>query len=345
MYNKETLCKIPFFKNMCITNVYDEILDSLTKTIQRKHIFNYINHLIENKITFSLIMLDLDNFKLINDNYGHNNGDKVLAEVSEKLIEYVGEKGIVGRYGGDEFIVVYLGEGTYDDTYKFIKGMYGDNSVIRRTLYLDTISPMITATIGSATFPKDSSNFDDLFEKVDKALYRGKMKGRNCFIVYVHEKHKDIDISKTIRIPMYHVYTKIYKLITAPLPFSERLAQLSSFITNYLSTNFVITINDEILYSSIKNMPVYSHDIYKLFDEYGLYSNINFYNTYKDSKELYDFFIKNNILSMLLCAIKDVDGNIYGYLALYENKIERIWQEEDMALMIYVSTLLNAYKQ
>ena len=169
MYNEETLCKIPFFKNMNITNVYDEILDSLTKVVQRKHIFNYINYLIENNTIFSLIMLDLDNFKLINDNYGHSNGDKVLVEIADKLVEYVGDRGIVGRFGGDEFIIVYLGEGTYDDTYKFIHSIYGEESVLRRTIKLDSISPMITGTMGSASYPKDASNFDELFEKVDKA--------------------------------------------------------------------------------------------------------------------------------------------------------------------------------
>lgn len=344
MYNEETLCKIPFFKNMHISNVYDEILDSLTKVIQRKHIFNYINYLIENKTTFSLIMIDLDNFKLINDNYGHSNGDKVLVKVAERLIDYVGERGIVGRFGGDEFIIVYLGEGTYKDTYDFVRNIYGECSVLRRTIHLDTISPMITATIGSATFPNDASNFDELFEKVDKALYRGKMKGRNCFIVYVHEKHMDIDISKPIRIPMYHAYTQIYSLLTAKLPLEERLKGVSDYIQDYLSTNFAAVLNNKVIYSPIENTPVFSDKIYDLLDIYGLYYNNSLYSIQRASKELYDFFIKNNILSVLLCAVKDINGNILGYLALYENKIERIWQGEDMALMIYISTLLNAYK-
>ena len=344
MYNEETLCKIPFFKNMNITNVYDEILDSLTKVVQRKHIFNYINYLIENNTIFSLIMLDLDNFKLINDNYGHSNGDKVLVEIADKLVEYVGDRGIVGRFGGDEFIIVYLSEGTYDDTYKFIHSIYGEESVLRRTIKLDSISPMITGTMGSASYPKDASNFDELFEKVDKALYRGKMKGRNCFIVYVHEKHKDIDISKPIRIPMYHAYTQIYNIISSKLPLKERIIKLSEFINSYLSTNFQVTINNKVIYSPILNTPVFSNKIYDLLDVYGLYYNNSLYCIKRDSKELYDFFINNKILSVLLCAIKDENGNIYGYLAFYENKIERIWQEEDMSLMIYISNLLNAYK-
>lgn len=343
MYNAEILSKIPFFRDLDMSDVYEEIVDSLTKVILRKYIFKYVEHLIEKNIPFTLIMIDLDNFKLINDNHGHTIGDRVLVDVAEKLMNYVGERGVVGRYGGDEFLIVYLGEGTYDDAYAFIMDLYGENKVLRRTIYLNNINPMVTGTTGAASFPKDASCFDELFTKVDKALYRGKMKGRNCFIVYVHEKHKDIDITRPIKIPMYHAYSKIHEIIAKKDTLVNRMKLLTEYIQEYLTTSFAVTINEKVIYSSYENTPVFSPKIYDLLDEYGLYYNNNLLCIKKDSKELYSFFMDNHILSVLLCAIKDDDNNIYGYLALYENKIERLWQEEDMTLLIYISKLLNNY--
>lgn len=343
MYNAEKLSKIPFFRDLDMSNVYEEIVDSLTKVILRKYIFRYIDHLIEMNIPFTLIMIDLDNFKLINDNYGHVIGDKVLVDVAARLMDYVGDRGVVGRYGGDEFLIVYLGKSTYDDTYEFVRNIYGENSVLRRTVFLNNINPMITGTIGAASFPKDDLSSQNLFNKVDKALYRGKMKGRNCFIVYVEEKHKDIDITKPIKIPMYDSYMNIHHLMSCGGALVTRMAYMTKYISELLSTNFVVTLNDKVIYTEIENTPVFSPKIYELLDEYGLYYNNNLFSIKKDSPEMYDFFMKHHILSVLLCAVKDDEGNNYGYLALYETKIERLWQEEDMALLIYISKLLNCY--
>ena len=154
----------------------DEILDPLTGVVSRAYALEYAKFLIEEKIPFTFAIVDLDNFKFINDSYGHRIGDKVLMDVSKNLVEYVGKKGIVGRFGGDELLIVNLESFEYDEKKVFFEEMYVNKHVFRKNYDMDICNPFITATVGSATYPSDADNYEELFELIDKTLYRGKSK-------------------------------------------------------------------------------------------------------------------------------------------------------------------------
>ena len=87
----------------------------------------------------------------------------------------------------------------------------------------------ITATIGSASFPVETQTYDDLFLKMNKALYHGKMKRRNCYITYVHEKHKDIVARERGGNSLLSKLQDIEKIIE-----TESGANLITHITDYL---------------------------------------------------------------------------------------------------------------
>ena len=188
MYTVEDLNKYNYFKDADLNYV----LDSLTGVISRQYILDFARMLVDSNTPFAMCMMDLDNFKYINDSYGHDAGDKCLSTVAENLRTFTGEDGLVGRFGGDEFIILYLKSNKYQDIHDFFAGLFGPDGAVRRSIYIDTVRVFITATVGSASFPLDADTYNDLFLKMDKALYRGKSKGRNCYIIYVHEKHKDI---------------------------------------------------------------------------------------------------------------------------------------------------------
>lgn len=333
----------PFFKNLIKDGDYNQLYDPVTNVLLRKYTFMYINHLIDNKIPFSLIFLDLDNFKQINDNYGHKSGDIVLKDIGEKLINYIGNKGIVGRYGGDEFIIIYLEATDYDTTYKFIKNMYDVEKILRRKIQINNDNFFLTGTTGSVSYPKDANSLESLLEKVDKALYKGKQKGRNCFIVYVEEKHKNINTNYSLSTPLCYVYSKINEIISLNSHLDFKMKSLSNYISKYLNTNFSVVLNDKLIYSPFDNTPVLKEEIYDKLNNYGLYFNNSFESLKKEFKNYKDFLIENHIVSILVCAIKNNRDEAYGYITLFETKIGRIWQEETMALMIYISNLIHAY--
>lgn len=205
MYTKEQLQKYPYFEEVFRTNGASGVIDSLTGLLSRRYIVGFIQHLVENRVPFTLALLDLDDFKFINDTYGHRTGDGVLAGVSGDLERYLADYGIAGRYGGDEFLIVNFRDLDYDEVKAFFIGLYANFTVLRKNIRVEDCEPFITGTIGCAGFPRDAQDYASLFGLVDKTLYRGKTKGRNCYIIYVEEKHKDITIKDLASRGMYAI--------------------------------------------------------------------------------------------------------------------------------------------
>ena len=169
MYNYLNLSKIPYFEeyhdsidDKPLDADLSNVLDALTGVVSRRYIEGYVRYLISKKVKFTYVISDLDNFKQINDNYGHSLGDIVLKTISSSLIQYVGDKGVVGRYGGDEFVMLLNGNYEYDDIHEFINGMYYNNTVYRKYCGFGSVCPFVTSTIGSVKFPDDGENYEEL---------------------------------------------------------------------------------------------------------------------------------------------------------------------------------------
>lgn len=130
----------------------------------------------------------------------------MLSRVSSDLRAFLGSDGVVGRFGGDEFLIVYLKSTAYEDVHAFFMRMYQSGGVLRKTIELDDLSLFVTGTLGSAFYSGDAVEFDDLFARIDKALYRGKSKGRNCFIMYVAAKHDQLRIPTLSKRSLYETF-------------------------------------------------------------------------------------------------------------------------------------------
>lgn len=120
-----------------------------------------------------LILFDIDNFKRINDTYGHTAGDQVLKSISDNTKKIFRKNDIIGRFGGDEFIILV----------KDIKNAELLVPKIEKLLKNDDNIYMVTKSIGVSVFPDDGVGFDELFEKADKALYRAK-RTKNTYTYY-----------------------------------------------------------------------------------------------------------------------------------------------------------------
>ncbi|MGC9109632.1 MAG: diguanylate cyclase [Caldimicrobium sp.] len=129
---------------------------------------------------FSIILMDLDHFKRINDNYGHPAGDKVLKEVSKLVLFGIRGQDYFGRWGGEEFLILL------PETSKNFAIQVAER--IRETLekyeipISEEISVKITASFGVAEFPSDAPSWEGLLRKVDERLYKAKALGRNMVI-------------------------------------------------------------------------------------------------------------------------------------------------------------------
>lgn len=162
--------------------------DPLTGLINKKEMTEIAQDHIKSRLakTFALLIIDIDDFKNINDTYGHMIGDEVLKAFAQVLLSQFNEKGIAGRIGGDEFMVIVENYDGIDELKDFLYGVhYNANFILT-----ERIPEMaVTCTIGISQMYKDADNYNDLFMTADKALYRGKIKGKNCFIIYDKDKH------------------------------------------------------------------------------------------------------------------------------------------------------------
>ncbi|WP_156914176.1 diguanylate cyclase [Paucisalibacillus globulus] len=153
-------------------------IDRLTGALTRKYLDDALQYHAEfsrnSGETFSIIMLDLDRFKQVNDRYGHQVGDNVLQKVSHTVMESLEENYILGRYGGEEFIIILPSVGQ-DEALEI-----GD--VIRKTVTSKRLLGdkfEVTLSMGIATYPNHGQHVKELIEKADQALYMAKETGRN----------------------------------------------------------------------------------------------------------------------------------------------------------------------
>jgi diguanylate cyclase (GGDEF)-like protein len=128
----------------------------------------------------SLIMIDIDNFKKVNDKWGHDCGDKALELISDTLLDSARETDVCFRMGGEEFLIL-VPESNVEDTSILAERIR--QAIESATLEWKGKPLKFTASFGIATLNVHGGNMDDLVEAADKALYKAKESGRNCIVV------------------------------------------------------------------------------------------------------------------------------------------------------------------
>lgn len=134
-----------------------------------------------------LIMLDIDDFKNINDSFGHMFGDEVIRTVANTLQKNVGYRGTVSRFGGDEFFVFLEKVSTREDLKLVIKAITKELAIVYDPKLRITIS------VGAAQYPKEGTTYEELIAKADKAVYIAKEKGKDRHIIYEESLHGKIE--------------------------------------------------------------------------------------------------------------------------------------------------------
>lgn len=164
------------------------LLDSLTGTYNHLAFENKCTSLIRQKGTKLLfVMLDVDDFKIVNDTLGHNVGDRVLSQTGQVLKEAVGAKGIVGRLGGDEFAAIVFGLEDSDAVDEFCVKLSGRlKNIIFDMEY--------SASIGMTTGDDRELTFKDLYYEADQAMYYSKRQGKNRISFFNSIRKNDITV-------------------------------------------------------------------------------------------------------------------------------------------------------
>jgi len=168
------------------------IKDGLTGLYNQSHLQEMLFHALDRSDRYpekvSLIMIDVDNLKEINDKFGHKIGDSVLSSVGRTISRSIRKIDIPARYGGDEFAIVLPNT---DKENAVILANKLKNSFGKVTLSFEAEPENITMSFGLATYPDNASTKDSLIEKADRALYESKRGGKNQITHY-----EDISLTK-----------------------------------------------------------------------------------------------------------------------------------------------------
>ncbi len=169
-----------------------EAIDSATGLLNKRACMEYTKAVIasnDDKIHY-MIMFDVDNFKSINDTYGHLFGDEVLGKIANIINANLNGRGFAGRFGGDEFYI-FTNNVNDEETLRILL------TTMRKELQYAFDSKIedfgVTLSVGVSLFPNDGNDYEELFRKADKCLYLAKEKGRNRFIIYDEKKHGSIE--------------------------------------------------------------------------------------------------------------------------------------------------------
>lgn len=180
---------------------HDELTSLPNRTLLRDRLQHALVNCMRNKTLGALLMLDLDNFKMVNDSHGHPVGDALLQEVSKRLVGCLKSTDTVARFSGDEFVLLLENMQSAKDA----------SFIAERTLNTLSHPPFeifgnqirVRASIGITCFPEDDVRIDELMKNMDLALYAAKEKGRNTYHFYSRNMHRHIrrqhEISEKLR--------------------------------------------------------------------------------------------------------------------------------------------------
>lgn len=168
-------------------------LDPLTGLLNRRECLRRLdNYIAVSDDLFAFILIDIDDFKLINDMYGHSKGDEVLKGIGEELKSIIRVNDIAARVGGDEFIVCLMNLPNFQvaiDKAQRIQEAF--------VLFLSQkLACEVKCSIGISFYPNHGSDYEKLLEHADKAMYQAKREGKNQFRVFVDDDLKQDYIAK-----------------------------------------------------------------------------------------------------------------------------------------------------
>ncbi|MHC1684145.1 MAG: diguanylate cyclase [Clostridiaceae bacterium] len=156
--------------------------DPLLPVFTRRHFFDLVDEQIKNnkEKEFAIVMLDIDNFKKCNDDYGHLFGDQVLIQVAKVIKNSLGEEDILARYGGEEMVIFLDDASDRDLVFKKVDTIR--EKIQNNIVMFGEISNSVTSSFGISYYPYDGDNIEKVLNVADKRLYEAKRLGKNRVI-------------------------------------------------------------------------------------------------------------------------------------------------------------------
>ena len=346
----------------------DQLTKLLNKAAGRKRAEEYFNQF-AGKLNCALLIIDLDNFKQVNDQYGHLFGDTVLTAVSKEIRKLFRGQDIISRIGGDEFMVIMRG-------------------VSDRRLVEDRCARLIDAlqkrfqnqhqrfplgcSIGIALAPEHSNTYLELYQFADQALYEAKRRGKNTFVFFDpghaqayrasmpittvsnhidSDEQPDLTMDNLVRYAFRQLYSShnveaaindILGMVGRQMNVSRVYIFENSFDNRFCSNTYEWC--NEGISPELDNLQSISYEAdipgyEENFDEQGIFYCPDIHEL---PQKTYDILAPQGIHSMLQCAIRD-KGVFRGYIGFDECRAQRYWTKEQIQVLSFFSEMLSVF--
>lgn len=328
--------------------------DSLTRLYNKAYIQSRAREAIEKKDSghCALFIMDIDNFKEVNDNFGHMYGDEVLSRVAGVVLEVLADNGIAGRIGGDEFMGLIYNVKDKEMIRHILRSIRSRVEY----LYSDVKGINVTCSIGAARFPENCTTYDELFNCADKCLYIAKEKGKNRYIIYQEELHGAIRNENRAKTEIENIAGNITENIAAVTKDAiERLfTQGSKAIPEVLKMLAEAGRFDRacVYYGDGKKL-VYSYGLecsneafwdgsnpyHEHFNDNGLHVASNLFKVEQIDKEIFERF-RSQHTGCFIQAILGGSDDVHGYTSFECCTEGRRFTEGLLNAVDYVSKLI-----
>lgn len=341
------------------TYVEDSYLDSLTRLLNKKTITEYAQRAVEGSgKLLALAVMDIDNFKNVNDSYGHLFGDQVIHQTAEILKKVLGKHGVAGRIGGDEFMFLledFEDEVALRNYLRSIKQNMG-------TLFRDKMADNpLSCSIGVARNDIVTGEFKELFMTADKALYVAKQKGKNRYVIYKPELHGQFNVSDNSRDDMLEIrksyysdedVRKIDELLSSAVIYGKECfpALLNHALRTLMVDRLSIFWGDETEYGAFSDecqikqntdKPLLLDKAFLADFEDDLYRMRNINGIESSAPNAYRIFKSGGVLSATQYLLRDENGEIKGLVSADECQIIRSFPKIALQIFINMCKIIN----
>ena len=184
---------------------YDDLTKLPNRLLFKDRVMQAIHLAERNNKIISVIFIDIDAFKTVNDSVGHEGGDRLLVNVSEKLSKLVRKSDTVSRFGGDEFMILLNHLNGTDDIERIIKKIL---SIFEEPFLIKEQEYFVTASAGVAVYPFDGGDSDTLIKNADIAMYKAKEQGKNQYLFCTADMKKEVLLKMRLMNNLYRALAK-----------------------------------------------------------------------------------------------------------------------------------------
>lgn len=329
--------------------------DSFTGLLNKRACAEYVAEaLASGREPHYMAMIDIDNFKNINDTHGHMYGDRVIGQVASILNSTMNGRGIVGRFGGDEF---FLFTNWINSEMELRAVLTSLRKQVQSTFENQEKGCKVTLSIGVSRAPEDGRSYEELFKKADKCLYLAKFKGKNRFVIYEEDKHGDlVEEGQSIRHTMDPLEKAEYLadvVADIGIRLSEEGADPMEEILDRIRSAF--ELDGARIYRAGRGDPMYisgdyqsvpdmgsfivKDELVKMLDHphYLMASHIT--NLEGVNRELFEALRTSRIEGMVCFSYPDRGGvNLYFFFETFNHRFR--WSESDKNFLLTASKLM-----